>query len=133
MLCASVHDVADQTAHSTHMVQFEYEDAVDSRVIIGVYGSPYQVSQSTATHFELVGKLISPCPIILSFFFVNLCFKLGPLLSNVKLTEYLWLNKYSVFQYFVFIEHYYYVHFSKLLYGINTQIISKSWWRSFQL
>jgi hypothetical protein len=50
----NVHDVADQTALSTHMVQFEYEDAVDSRIIIGVYGSPYQVSQSTATNFELV-------------------------------------------------------------------------------
>jgi hypothetical protein len=37
------------------LVSFEYEEAVDSRIVIGVFGSPYQVSQSTATHFELVG------------------------------------------------------------------------------
>ena len=52
----SVHDVADQTSSTTHMVQFEYEDAIDSRIVIGVYGSPYQVSQSTPTSYSLVGK-----------------------------------------------------------------------------
>ena len=56
LILFSVHDIADQTTRSTHMVQFEYEDAIDSRIVIGVYGSPYQISQSQATHFELVGK-----------------------------------------------------------------------------